>query len=300
MSQNQITIASQDIETAIYSNLSNFELLEILGAYGLQQNFASKNEALIKIRALHKQKKTFNNLLSVIQSTRSAYDVMLHASHIGMYIPVTKRYGLEAYHFYMNNVKYYEKVMDRCELSVPPPKILDIFLGDNRMNLLLSLRDDEILTPPYTYSINYSDRVNMLKHFMHMNFDTIGEFDLPSNSRTVYGTKFCTIFYSCFIVSNNSIAEFEYSTEEFLRLIDEDSKCVYTDTAKKHIFSELSLLGLRKKILEKLAQWKIRDNNNDIAAPRLYKIFQKLDRILDSKNRISSAAYLQAYLVSES
>lgn len=285
---NVICIPSNIIEKEIYQSIPLEYKYEIVRAYGLFDNY-TEEELNKKIKLISETKKTYSNLLNVIYSSRHPYIIMLIASNIGMYIPGSKRYGSVAYSFYIANVKYYEKIINK-DNNIPTLK--DIYMSDKKLDLLLSMRDDQILVSNFTYTINYSDRLAMLKNFIKTNIDVYGYFSIPSNSRSIYNSESPSIFYS------NTSINMNYSTSIFLKLIDENEKCVYTSFEKTAMFSFLPLLHLRKLILEKLVKWRLRDNNDDIAAPKLYKIVQKLDKVLENQTRISLEIFFKTHTIS--
>lgn len=308
MTTPNICIPSSVIEKEItlqasYNNTNELPYeykFEILKAYGFAHSYSKKSAEEMnmlneKIAKLAKSKKTYANLISVIYSNRHPYTVMSLAANIGMYIPGSKRYGIVAYEFYLANVKYYETLIPRSQ----PPTLKEIYLNENKYELLSSLKDDQILISNYIYSINYSDRQTMIKNFIKANVDIYGYFSLPSNTRSFYNSDALSIFYSVSDNLNHSYKE-SYSTSEFLKLIDEKEKCVYTNSTKNIKYNNLALLGLRKCIIEKLAKWRSRDNNDEIGSTKLYKILTKLENILENESRINSDICLKFYTISTS
>ncbi|AYV85971.1 MAG: hypothetical protein Solivirus2_42 [Solivirus sp.] len=284
-----VQIESAPIEDAIYENLLSSFLREVCTAYGLTYNYSS-----FSLSALASCKKTFPNLCKVLQSNRTPYTVMSLSAEIGMYIPASKRYGLVAFEFYLSNIKYYETILFSKEISLTNIPTL---------NDLLSLPDNAILKPNFNYSINYSDRLSMLKRFLKDNFTEW--FELPSNSRTMYNSKnVVTIFYKWldFLPQKTSSSGGErielFTTDDLLTILNgPDIAFISRYTKERRQFSPLALLDLRGKIIEKICKWRIREGNTEFGSARLYKIYQRLDKLLENAARISSQSYFQYYLI---
>ncbi len=294
---NGIVISSNTIEKEIqnlFPQLPNEFKYEIVRAYGLIDNY-SDEELNKKVKMISEMKKTYPNLLKVLYSNRHPYTIMLLASNIGMYIPGSKRHGIIAYQFYLANVKYYETVITREQI----PTLKDIYMNDDKLSLLLSMKDDQILVSNYTYTINYSDRLVMLKNFIKTNIDVYGYFELRSNTRSIYNSDNPSMFYFNNLLFCEQIASssHHYSTTNFLKLIDEKNRCVYANGEKTATFPNLALLQLRKIIIEKLVKWRLRDNSDEIGSSKLYKIQQKLDKVLENESRISSEVFFKTYMI---
>ncbi len=269
-------------ETAADSALAPF-FREICIAYGLMYNYTNDK---FHLSSLGEYRKTFQNLAKVLLSTRTPYTVMSLASEIGMYIPASKRYGLTAFEFYLNNLKYYDSVLLIKELPSA---------GIPSLNDLLSLPDNAILKERFMYTVGYSDRLAMLKRFLKDNFTEW--FELPSNSRTMYNTKNASIFYKW--VDSDKTEKMEiFTTDDLLALLSgPDLSFISRYTRQRRQFSPLALLDLRTKIIEKICKWRIREANTEFGSARLYKIYQRLDKILESTCRVSAQSHFQYYLI---
>lgn len=203
-------------------------ILDVFYAYGLPPN-----------RELYdslKSKNTFRYILDVYYSNKHPYTVMIIASKVGMYIPPKKRVGLRAYKFFLDNVKYYENVVER-PLSIKEVPFESICLSKNKTQLLSYYRDDEIFRKGYKYSRDYDDRIKALEFFLDMNFLKYGEFTLLTNNIKAYSSRAKTILYK---KGGESIY---FSVDELM-----------TDI-KREIFTREAYKNLYHAIESKKSQW---------------------------------------------
>lgn len=266
----------------ILSELDPASISDIFRAYDLPCSSISMNQVNIYLTEFQR-KKTFNHLLDVIISNRSAYTIMKHSNKIGMYIPLKFRHGIKAYEYYLDNIRYYELTFSRCDQLAP--SLIDIYLSKDRVNLCLKFRDNEILKPGYIFDRNYDSRLSMIQNFIEQNINIYGQFYLKSNSRKCYTNKSKSIMYS------EPGQRYLYGTQDLLKLVDIKRKIIWKDS--KQSFSLLSLHSLRQQILEKFEQWKHRDGYLQFSAPSdLSKILSYLEIILESEKKFHTGSYL--------
>lgn len=268
---------------------------DILLAYGLSPGGLNEDEITNLISNITQSKKTFSALQEAVNSNRYPYTIMKIAAKVGMFIPPRKRIGLEAYKFFIHNIKYYDNTFERCGQQVP--NLYDIYMSKDRINLLMKFRDNEILRPGFRFSRNYSNRKEMITNFINNNILTHGQFSLESNSRKAYSTKAKVIMFTEYV--NGQIQKFLYGTDEFINLIDIPRRLVWRDpqgfrNPQTHLaFSRLSLHHLRQQILEKFEQWRQRDGFGQFMAPsKLSNILTSLENILAGDVRNDINAYL--------
>jgi hypothetical protein len=270
-------------------------ITDIFLAYGLSPSGLSEEEIAQMINNISQTKKTFGVLQEVVNSNRHPYTVMTISAKVGMFIPPRKRIGLEAYNFFLQNIKYYENTFERSGQQVP--NLYDIYMAKDRINLLMKFRDDEILRPGFRFSRNYANRKDMITSFIENNILIHGQFTLESNSRKAYSTKAKVITFIEFV--NGQTRKFFYSTDELIMLIDMPRRTVWRDpqgftNPQNHLaFSRLSLHHLRQQILEKFEQWRQRDGLGQFVPPvQLSNILMTLETILAGDVRNDVNAYL--------
>lgn len=269
--------------------LQNEIINDIFSAYGLSPIGRSEEEIAQMINKISQTKKTFSVLQEVVNSNRHPYTVMAISAKVGMFIPPRKRIGLEAYNFFLQNIKYYESTFERSGQQVP--NLYDIYMAKDPINLLMKFRDDEILRSGFRFSRNYTNRKEMIKSFIERNILIHGRFTLESNSRKVYSTKAKVIAFTEFV--NGKTRKFFYSTGELIMLIDMSRRIVWRDPQNHLAFSRLSLHHLRQQILEKFEQWRQRDGLGQFAPPvQLLNILTSLETILAGDVRNDINAYL--------
>lgn len=277
------------------NSLSESYIRDIFIAYGLSISGLKSDEKYRLLTEISHTKKTFPYLREIIKSDRHPHTVMRLSSKVGMYIPPRKRVGLNAYRFYLANIKYYETILDRPFIDVKILTIHDIFMAKDRLAFLMKHRDDEILKPEFKFSKTYENRKDMLEKFILNNILVYGEFSLKNNSRTSYSTKARVIIYN----EPTQKITMSYSTAELLQLFDLSRGVLWKNPQAFYApredlaFSRLSLLHLRKQILEKFNQWRHRDNAHYInGSAELYQILVNLEHILINEVRNNVGAYL--------
>lgn len=291
MSQS-VALSSADYESE--SSLTEFDTIinDVFSAYRLSSIGLSNGEISRLLDNIKQVKKTFPYLLEAINSNRHPRTIMIIGAKIGMYIPPRKRVGIDAYNFFLNNIKYYEATFERINQQVPT--LYEIYMSKDRVGLLMKFKDDEIMKPGYKFSRNYSSREEMINNFIKNNILPYGEFKLESNSRRVYSGKAKVIVYN-----EPGVGTLKYTAAELLKLFDYGKGIVWKDQQgpillqSQYIFSKLSLLQLRQLILEKLEQWRHRDGYGQYNGPNeLVTILNSLERILSNEVRNDAGAYL--------
>ena len=276
---------SSSLQTISYDQNTNTlsYIMDIFLAYGLCPSGLSEIEISKIVENISRVKKTFTFLQKAVNSNRHPYTIMTISSKFGMFIPPRKRIGLDAYNFFLNNIKYYESTFDRVSQQVP--SLYEIYMANDKVNLLMKFRDDEILKPPYKFTRNYNTRKDMIQNFIDNNITIHGQFSLDINTRKVYGSKAKVITYQ--EGDNKKL----YSTDEFFLLIDHQRSVIWKDS--REAFSRLSLHHLRQQILEKSNQWKNRDSAFQYnGPPELYNILCILENMLINESRNDVSAYL--------
>lgn len=274
--------------------LPNSYIRDIFFAYGLSMSDSNADEKIRLLTEISNTKRTFPYLQEIIKSDRYPRTIMLLSSKVGMYIPSRKRIGLSAYNFYLENIKYYEYILDRPFAGFKIPTIYDIFMAKNRVMFLMKHRDDEILRSEYNFPADYENRKDMIEKFITNNILIYGEFTLENNSRTSYSTK----AKAKVIVYSDLKTTLRYSISELLNLFDLSKGVVWKNPqgfANPHpdlAFNNLSLLHLRQQILEKFGQWRNRDNAHYIyGSTELYQILTYLENMLINEIRNDAGAY---------
>jgi len=225
---------------------------DIFLAYGLYQTGLTKNQIQEKINYLSKFKKTYPFLYSVVFSDRHPSTIVQEASKIGMFIPIAKRYGINAYNFYINNINNYEVVFERQNSTYPTHE--DIIRSNDKYKLLSMYRDEEIFSNGHCTIFNYDDRRDMLEKYIKDNYLSLGHFSIDSNSRSIYSYTLPLITY------NDGREKIHYSIADLIHFYDPNTRIIYKKPGIA--FNPLSLLHLRQLILEKLAKWKDRAGYN--------------------------------------
>ncbi len=292
MSSDSLTIISSDIEPSL-KVLSKEHIQEFFRSYGLSMIDIDQNKILEILSDISHKCSTFIYLREVILSDRQPYTIMILASKIGMYIPLSKRFGINTYEFYITNVRYYEKIITRNTEKLKIPSLYDIYMVKDRISFLLQYRDDEIIKPEYVFSDNYNTRIEMLNIFIKNNVNIYGNFRLECNFRSVYNNDIKLITYY------NDKLTINYTTNELLDLFDLEYNKLwscdygYKNKDKKYAFNYLCLHMLRQIILEQLHKWNKMDYNYTIdKSNHLFQIFEHLDRILDKEIKNDISAYL--------
>lgn len=271
----------------------NSEVVDVFLGYGLSPVGLTQSNITRLLDEISKIKKTFSYIQSAIKSNRHPYQIMFIAAEIGMYIPPRKRVGIEAYQFFINNVRYYEATYERPLPKDTFPTIQQIYMANNRVEYLMKFRDDEILRQGFKFSRNYSTRPEMIDNFILNNVMIYGEFKLDNTSRRSYSSKAKVITYTEPSSVKGQLTKIQYNTTDLFRFFDINSKIVWKDPVSKIPFHKLSLLGLRQQILEKFSQWRIRDGYSQFNGPAdLYQLLVNLESILSNENRNDSNAYL--------
>ena len=285
---------SSSLQTISYDqNTPAFSyIMDIFFAYGLCPSGLNEIEISKIVENISRVKKTFPFLQEVVNSNRHPYTIMTISAKFGMFIPPRKRVGLDAYNFFLNNIKYYESTFDRVSQQVP--SLYEIYMANDKVNLLMKFRDDEILRHPYKFTRNYSNRKDMIQSFIDNNITIHGQFSLDINTRKVYGSKAKVIAYQ----ETGSPVKV-YSTDEFFLLIDHQRGIIWKDTqgfltpSNEYAFSRLSLHHLRQQILEKSNQWKNRDSAFQYnGPPELYNLLCIVENLLINDSRNDVSAYL--------
>jgi hypothetical protein len=285
---------SSSLQTISYEqNTPTFSyIMDIFLAYGLCPSSLNETEISKIIDNISQVKKTYPFLLEAVNSNRYPYTIMNISAKFGMFIPPRKRIGLDAYNFFLNNVKYYESTFDRVSQQVP--NLYEIYMANDKLNLLMKFRDDEILKHPYQFTRNYANRKDMIQSFIDNNITIHGQFSLNINTRKVYGSKAKVISYQ-----ESGKSSREYSIDEFYLLIDHQRRLIWKDSqgflnpSDQNAFSRLSLHHLRQQILEKSNQWKNRDSAVQYnGPPELYNILIILENLLINDARNDLSAYL--------
>jgi len=267
-------------------------IMDIFLAYGLCPSGLNETEISKIVDNISRVKNTYQFLHEAVNSNRYPYTIMTISSKFGMFIPPRKRIGLDAYDFFLNNIKYYESTFDRVSQQVP--NLYEIYMANDKVSLLMKFRDDEILKHPYKFTRNYSDRKDMIQSFIDNNITIHGQFSLDINTRKVYGSKAKVIKYQ---EAGSPVKV--YSTDEFCLLVDHHRGIIwkdpkgYLDPSGENAFSRLSLHHLRQQILEKSNQWKSRDLAFQYnGPPELYNILIILENLLINDSRNDVSAYL--------
>lgn len=290
-SDSSLQIVTYDRNKPLFNNNTSY-IIDIFSAYGLCPSGLNDNEIAKIIDNITRTKKTFPFLQDAVQSYRYPYTIMIIAAKIGMFIPPRRRVGLDAYTFFIANIKFYEATFERAHQQVP--NLYEIYMSNDRVGLLMKFRDEEILQQCYKFSRNnYSTRKEMIDSFIENNVSIYGQFSLENNSRTVYATKVKVISYQ------EGQQKLTYSTNEFLLLFDLQRGIVWKDpqgflNPSNHLaFSRLSLHHLRQQILEKCGQWKNRDGACQYnGPPELHNILVVLENLLANDIRNDVSAYL--------
>lgn len=286
INDSSLQIVTYDRNISIVSHI-----IDIFFAYGLCPSGLSDDEIAKIGDSISQTKKTFPFLQEVVHSNRYPYTIMTISAKIGMFIPPRKRVGLDAYRFFLANIKFYESTFERATQQVPT--LYDIYMANDKVNLLMKFRDDEILCSNYKFSRNYSTRKEMIENFIENNIMIHGQFILENNSRKVYSTKAKVITYQ------EKQKKISYSTDEFLVLVDLQRGVIWKEsqgflTPREDLaFTRLSLHHLRQQILEKSNQWKNRDGAIQYNGPvELYNILVILENLLMNDIRNDVSAYL--------
>ena len=278
-------------------------VVDIIRAYKLSAIGCSELELKNLSLSLSKIKKTFTHLKNVVSSTRYPYVVMEKSAKIGMYIPPRQRCGILAYEFFINNIRHYETVRNR--VKVPPKE--DLYLASDPFDLLLSMRDDQILVKGYKFTRNYTDRTEMIKDFIRNNLLTLGRFELPSNVKESYDAGTRLILYQRLTYgssgsgsgdsergsgsrSGEMVVRERYSVGELTKMIAAQL------SGMNHKFDRLAVMDLKKKILVKISQWRQSDNNSKSGPPDLLTLLGQCEAVTNENNIRSS--YLE-YLICE-
>ena len=238
---------------------------EILMTYGLKTS-VNESQTMDKLK---QTKGTFKIISEVWNSNRHPYTVMIIAAKVGMYIPYIHRTGILAFNFFMKNIRHYEHTFRRKNKLYPSS--IEIFLSRNKLDLLMQFRDDEILTNGVKWDSDYSDRKDMLTKFIQNNVNSRGVFYVESCSRSSFSPNARILVYT------EGSSRLAFNIEELGKAIDIQRKVVWKSS--NEYFDTITLLGLRKSILEKFGQWKDRvgyiDGPNELLA-----LVHKLDEIL--------------------
>lgn len=250
-------------------------------AYGLVLNKCNTEQLLENtLEHLRKTKRTFELVTEAIFSDRHPATIIGIASKAGLYIPPRKRIGVKAYEFFINNIKYYEEVLERDD-----PNVYEIVLARDSLEFLMKFKDHQILRSGCIFSRNYDDRKVMLEKFIKDNILPYGKFILDIHSRKVYDSKAKSILY---MDANNTK---HYSVEELLSHIDLNNNVMWK--SQDETFTLISLLHLRQQILEKLGQWKQRDGQSQTyIAPALHQLLYQLETLLHHQPKNEISAYL--------
>ena len=266
-------------------------IIDIFSAYSLSPAGLTIDDISRIINNVVISKKTFPFLQEVINSNRYPTTIFVIANKLGMYIPYGKRVGLETYHFFLANIKYYEPLFERAGQQFP--EFYDIYMSKDRLNLLMKFRDDEFCRKGYKVTKNYSSRLEMLQYFIEHNILIHGEFSLECNSRTSYSTKAKIITYQ------KSGEKTSYNPDELTAKYDVHRKVFwkdhigFLDPKPEYAFSRLNLHLLRQLLLEKFELWRQRDGSPQCTAPQnLCVLFINLETILVEDVRNDTNAYL--------
>jgi hypothetical protein len=262
---------------------------DIMLAYNIDCSGMFKNE-IYKLYVSLYSDKLYCIIHEVVSSTREPIVIMTIVSKIGMFIPPKHRIGLSTYKYFLNNIRYYSGVLGRVEVSCTLPMI---YMAKERMQFLQKFRDDEIFRKEFKFSTDVESRIDMLRKFIDLNICSIGEFSLPVSSKSIYNTPAKVIFYKEKIemldLQNNEkkLVENsqEYSLSEFLSLIDDKNGCIWKSmrdrlSNNRNIFSLITLLNLKSKILERIEQWKNLDGYKFNCYPEgIFKIINSINLI---------------------
>lgn len=255
----------------------------ILRVYNIAYTNIGKENIRRILKNLNDTKFTFTYLLEVLESNRYPIQIIKVAKKVGMFIPPMYRFGIHAFSYFINNIKYYEDVLIKD--SKKSPTIYEIFYSQNRVKFLMGFRDDQLMLKEYSFSKRNINRLKFINEFIKNNITSKGEFRLLSNSRYMYKSNSKCIKY----ISN--LGEQYFSVDDIIK---------HTNTTNKRIknpiggfFEELSLLTLFKRILEKFSFWKRRENDVNTAFPdNMSKLLTLLENILNKKFVLDKESYL--------
>jgi hypothetical protein len=271
-------------------NLDRLSIVtDIMVAYNIESSGMFKNE-IYKLHDSLRTDKLYSIIREVVFSSREPIIIMTIVSRIGMFIPPKYRIGLSTYKYFLNNIRYYSGILGRVEIPCTLPMI---YMAKDRMRFLQNFRDDEIFRKEFKFSTDVKTRLDMLQKFIDLNICSIGDFSLPVSSKSIYNTPAKVIFYKEKIemldLQNNEKGLVEsshsYSLSEFLSLIDDKNSCIWKSmrdrlSNNRNIFSLITLLNLKSKILERLEQWRNLDGYKLNCYPEgIFKIIKSINLI---------------------
>lgn len=227
---------------------------EIFKAYGLSQVGLLVEDINDILNNLSVQKKTYCYLQSVIFSNRDPAHIISIANKVGMYIPNSHRVGIKTYNFFINNIEYYESVLDTINYNISYPEQEDIFLTDDKLTLLMKYPDHMIRKKTFVLYPEYSDRKVMIRQFISDNYDSIGYFTCESNLHSNYNQ-----YANLFVYSSNK-DKLAYCLSQLQNAVDLNSKCMWKQMNEK--FHPLTVRHLYKTLQIKQCRWKLYDGYN--------------------------------------
>ena len=266
--------------------LSRSDLTDLCSAYSVECYGVSSDHLARILEHLSETKITWPALQEVLDSDRYPLTIMNIASKIGMIIPVRRRHGLETYRHFLENLYYYEEIIDE-------PRTLDlyeVYIGISPVKMLLRYRDQDLVQVGFVPGNN---RLEALQKFIRDTLQIHGEFTLESNSRSLYSSKAKLIVYQ------QGEEECRYTSSEFINLFDSSRGVVWKnkkgfgDPKPEFAFNRLALHQLRQRILERLVQWRSRDGFKPAQGPtELHTILTNLEGFLQNEPRNDLSSYL--------
>ena len=244
--------------------LNRPDLVKILEGYNVDCYGVETASLRILTDTILAEKKTGKYIKRVLESDRYPSTIVKVANEIGMFIPYGRRYSLESYNHFLENIGYYENVSgDHNTLD-----LYDVYISTNPIEILKGYRDDDLMKTGYEPGNN---RNESLQKFVKKHLDSHGRFTLDSNIFTPYSSK-------CKSVTYNGV---KYSVSE----VDAN--------IKNGTFSHLALHELRQRILEKLEGWRCMNKFNDVMGPpELITLLYELESILEDEPRPHLACFL--------
>ncbi len=265
--------------------LSRSDLSDLFQAYGLESSGVSSGQIRELIEHLSSTKRTWSVLQEILESNRHPITVMKIAYKAGMLIPMKRRYGLDAYRHFLENVKYYDLITD----EVKSLDLYEIYLSIDPIKFLMRYRDSDLVQVGF---IPGQDREEALRKFYRNTLEVYGTFTLESNSRSTYSTKAKVIRY------RSPYEDIYYSASDLTILFDLSRGILWKDRQgfgdprPELAFNRLALHQLRQRILEKFEQWRNRDGFKQASGPpELHTILTGLENFLTNEPRNEISAY---------
>jgi len=247
--------------------VDQLDLRDIYRAAGYKPLISSEDTRYF-VQLLQDNLVNFPLLLEAVFSDRAPSTIVAIAEKLGMIIPGDKRYGLNAYHYFLDNFRYYQKVDPQLR-ELPDPRCLE-------------------KVPDYLLDKEGLDRPSLLKAMQQKLCQ--GRFHLLSSDFSLTSK-----------LSSNLIKYEEpgkinlYSLQKLRTLVDRTNQTLWK-IYNKEKFPEQAVLGLRQLMVEQLGKW-TRAKTHVMSNNQFCKLLFELDGILGKYNLVPWQDYVDMVFI---